>query len=502
MAKVSSLCDDEDDELREACGVFGCVSSDEWPTQLDVAHIICLGLVALQHRGQESAGIVTSQGLNVKKMSSHKGSGLVSTIFNDEILSKLKGNLGIGHTRYSTAGGTDVVNAQPFIIHTIHGLLALGHNGELTNAQMLRKSVLQKGVGLSTNTDSELITQLLSLPPPEGEVEGPDWAARIQGFMREAPMAYSLVLLHGNKIFGVRDPYGNRPLCLGKLMLPGGPANKPLNEPDGWVISSESCAFQSIGAKYFREVEPGEIVELSRTGVRTLQIVPRPNSDPPAMCIFEYVYFARADSILEGQMVYSVRHRCGIQLAIESPVEADLVSTVPESATPAAIGYAQKTGLPFLEVLCKNRYVGRTFIQPSTRLRQLGVGKKFGPLSENFAGKRVVLVDDSIVRGNTIGPIIKLIKDAGAKEVHVRIASPPLISPCRMGINIPTKDELIANKLDSKELAAVIGANSLMYLTVEGLHAAVRQGIKNDKDREVGHCTACLTGMYPVALEW
>uniref|UniRef100_T1IGS5 Amidophosphoribosyltransferase n=2 Tax=Strigamia maritima TaxID=126957 RepID=T1IGS5_STRMM len=436
----------EDDTLRDACGVFGCIASDKWPTQLDISHIICLGLVALQHRGQESAGIVTSLGDEFTPMSVHKGSGLVSTIFNDDILAKLKGNLGIGHTRYSTAGGTDMVNAQPFVIHTMHGLLALAHNGEL-------KISIKKGVGLSTQSDSELITQLISLPPPDGEKNGADWTARIKNFMRMTPTAYSLVLLHGDRIFGVRDPYGNRPLCLGKLMLPG-EHTKTSDKPDGWVISSESCAFQSIGAEYFREVAPGEIVELRKEGIRTLGICPRQKCGPSSHV---------ADSILEGQMVYSVRHRCGKQLAIEAPVEADLVSTVPESATPAAIGFAQESGIPFLEVLCKNRYVGRTFIQPTTRLRQLGVGKSSDRARED--------------RVSSIG------------------------SPCHMGINIPTKNELVANSMNPEQLAQLVGANSLMYLTVEGLQKAVREGIKDSAPENVGHCTACLTGVYPVDLQ-
>lgn len=287
------------------------------------------------------------------------------------------------------------------------------------------------------------------------------------------------------------------------------------SETEGWVVSSESCSFLSIGAEYYREVLPGEIVKISKAGVQTLDIVPRhKEKDPSAFCIFEYVYFARPDSIFEGQMVYSVRRRCGQQLAIEAPVEADLVSTVPESATPAALGYAEKCGIQYVEVLCKNRYVGRTFIQPNMRLRQLGVAKKFGVLSDNFVGKRIVLVDDSIVRGNTISPIIKLLKDSGAKEVHIRVASPPIRYPCYMGINIPTKEELIANRPEFDDLAGYIGANSVVYLSVEGLTSAVREGIKSFKDQQNGlngttshpssggHCTACLTGEYPVELEW
>ncbi|XP_069050406.1 amidophosphoribosyltransferase [Lepisosteus oculatus] len=368
--------------------------------------------------------------------------GLVSNAFPPEALQKLEyGNLGIGHTRYSTTGISELQNCQPFVVETLHGKIAVAHNGELVNAQKLRKQVMRHGVGLSTSSDSELIMQLLALTPPMEELDTPDWVAR-----------------------------------------------------------------------YYREVLPGEIVQISKHGVKTLSVVPRPEGDPPAFCIFEYVYFARPDSIFEGQMVYSVRQRCGRQLAIEAPADADVVSTVPESATPAALGFAQQAGLPYVEVLCKNRYVGRTFIQPNTRLRQLGVAKKFGALTDNFAGKRVVLVDDSIVRGNTISPIIRLLREAGAKEVHIRVASPPIRFPCYMGINIPTKEELIANRPEFENIARYIGATSVVYLSVEGLVAAVQGGVasREEKDaviggkasRKGGHCTACLTGKYPVELEW
>lgn len=347
-----------------------------------------------------------------------------------------------------------------------------------------------------------------------------------------------------DKIYGVRDPYGNRPLCIGRIVSIDGAKNRTngvtngngelhsTDDTDGWVIASESCGFLSIGARYVREVLPGEIVELTKNGVRTIDIVERPRDEqnrvlPQAFCIFEYVYFARSDSIFEGQMVYTVRIECGRELAIETGIDADIVSSVPESGksqyqrfafknvnsnvssqlliklgTAAAHGFSRQSGIPFVEVLCKNRYVGRTFIQPSPRLRRLGVAKKFGALSENVAGKRVVLIDDSIVRGNTIGPIIKLLRDAGATEVHIRIASPPLLHPCYMGINIPTKQELIGNRLKPNELAEYVGADSLAYLSVDGLVRAVRRNIKTNDKSQLGHCTACLTGEYPVELEF
>ncbi|XP_066998656.1 amidophosphoribosyltransferase isoform X2 [Anabrus simplex] len=497
----------EETGLTHECGVFGCIATGDWPTQIDVAQVICLGLVALQHRGQESAGIVTSEGYCAKGFHVHKGMGMIGNIFTDDSMKKLKGNLGIGHTRYSTSAASEEVNCQPFVVHTAHGALAVAHNGELVNCGSLRKKVLSRGIGLSTHSDSELITQALCLNPPDGEVNGPDWPARIKHLMQLAPLSYSLVIMQKDRIYGVRDPYGNRPLCIGKIVpikMKNGFNNsdeEEEEEEEGWVISSESCGFLSIGARYVREVFPGEIVEMTKYGIKTVSIVERPNAKPQAFCIFEYVYFARSDSIFEGQMVYSVRMQCGRQLAKEASVDADIVSSVPESGTAAAHGFSRESGIPFAEVLCKNRYVGRTFIQPSTRLRQLGVAKKFGALSENVKGKKIILIDDSIVRGNTIGPIIKLLRDAGAKEVHVRVASPPLLYPCYMGINIPTREELIANKLDSFKLAKHVGADSLEYLSVDGLVQAVRHGIKT-RSTSVGHCTACLTGVYPEKLEW
>ncbi|XP_076357243.1 amidophosphoribosyltransferase-like isoform X2 [Tachypleus tridentatus] len=432
--------------LQEACGLFACVACGEWPTNLDVAHIIYLGLVALQHRGQEMAGIVTSKGENKKKFAVHRGVGNVSQVFSEDHLRNLHGNLGIGHTRYSTHGGTEHQNAQPFVVYTLHGLLAVAHNGELVNAKNIRNKILENGVGLSTGSDSELITQILSMPPPEESNHG-DF------------------------------------------------------KPEGWIVSSETCVFPSVSAKLHREIEPGEIVQVTKHGIQSIGIVSRPDNKLPAFCIFEYVYFARPDSILEGQMVYMVRKECGRQLALEAAYEADIVSTIPESATPSALGFSEASGIPYAEVLCKNRYVGRTFIQPNPRLRQLAVAKKFGPLSANFRGKIIILIDDSIVRGTTIGAIIKLLKESGAKEVHIRIASPPLHYPCYMGINIPTREELIANELNAEQLAKKLGANSLVYLSVDGLLSAVQRGISNN-GKPFGHCTACLTGKYPVELEW
>ncbi|CAL1271504.1 unnamed protein product [Larinioides sclopetarius] len=306
--------------------------------------------------------------------------------------------------------------------------------------------------------------------------------------MSRTKTAYSLLIMSGDTIYAVRDPYGLRPLCVD-------------DECEGYVVASESCAFPSVSGKLLREVEPGEILEITKNGLRSICIVPRPSDQKMSLCIFEYVYFARPDTYMEGQMVYTARLECGRQLARQSPVEADVVSAVPETSTPAAIGFAEESGIVYREIFSKNRYVGRSFIQPSTRLRQLAVLKKFGPLSDNFKDKRIVLIDDSIVRGTTIAAIIRMLREAGATEVHIRIASPPLHFPCYMGINIPTKEELIANKLNADQLAEQIGADSLVYLTVENLEFAVRKHSNTD-EKCGGHCTACLTGKYPVELEW
>ncbi|CAG2207910.1 PPAT [Mytilus edulis] len=493
-----------DTDLHEACGVFGCVATGAWPTQLDVAHTIYLGLVGLQHRGQESAGIVTSLGAEDSKFKTKKGMGLVTHIYAEEDIAKLKGNIGIGHTRYSTQGESEIQNIQPFVVETEHGLIAVAHNGELVNAKSLKKKLLRHGVGLSTGSDSELITQLLTHLPECGEPQGlVNWVGRIKRIMAETLTSYSLVIMHHDKIYALRDPFGNRPLCIGKLYPAAAFSGKKVisdDDVDGWVVSSESCNFNSMGARYYREVLPGEVIELSKEGVKSVYIAPRPNKAPPAFCIFEYVYFARTDSTFEGQMVYTVRQRCGRQLAEEAPVNVDIVSTVPESATPAALAYAEKLGIPYGEVFCKNRYIGRTFIQPNMRQRKLGVAKKFGVLTENFRGKRVVLIDDSIVRGVTMVPIVKLLRAEGAAEIHIRIASPPIKYPCYMGINIPTFQELVANVVPLEDMPSHFGADSLQYLSVDGLKKAVREGIKNPNG-SVGHCVACLTGEYPVKCD-
>lgn len=532
--------------LKEKCGVFGVISNGDWPTSLDVAHIICLGLVGLQHRGQESAGIVTCK-YKSEPFSVSRAEGLVSSAFNEASMRTLKGNLGIGHTRYSTSGGSGNLQlAQPFVVHTKYGTIAVAHNGELVNSSKLRQNLLSHGVGLTTGSDSELITQCLSQPPPDEfkypryrkkatstngassidpaaanqtsatneSMKGfpqysmplPEWkaditpdentiASRLLYLMSLTPVSYSLVVMYNECLYAIRDPYGNRPLTIGMLTPPpnaGDLGSIPYSVidncfVDGWCVSSESCPFPSVHAKLKRDVEPGEIIKFERNKLpKTLAFMRRPsNVQSPSFCIFEYVYFARPDSIMEGQTVYTVRKRCGQRLAIESPavgvndnVEDFIVAPVPESSIPAALGYSQQSGIPYVEVFCKNRYVGRTFIQPTTRLRRMGVTKKFGPLTENFTGKSIILIDDSIVRGTTIGQLVRLLREAGAKAVHIRIASSPLKFPCYMGINIPTKEELIANHLDPAPLALTLGAASLKYLSVEGLRESVQSGIR------------------------
>ena len=341
----------------------------------------------------------------------------MSNVFKEQEIKTLKGYMGIGHNRYSTLGESMLVNCQPFVVDTLQSWIAVAHNGELVNAKSLRKKILESNVGLSTNSDSELITQLLSMTPSCGEPNGANWPSRIKNLMSITQCSYALAILTKDGIFGVRDPYGNRPLCVGKVLKPcDGQRDSTCA---GWLLSSESCPFPSIGAEKLYDVAPGEIVHLTRKGVTRVETIPPlKSSDPAAFCIFEYVYFARPDTSFEGQMVYNVRQECGRQLALEAPISAEIVSTVPESATPAAMGYSEIVGIPYIEVLTRNRYVGRTFIQPNSRLRKLGVARKFGPLTENFRNKRIILIDDSIVRGNTMAPIIKLLRKAGASEVN------------------------------------------------------------------------------------
>ena len=446
------------DSPREACGVFGISAPG-----MDIARLAYFAIYALQHRGQEAAGIATCDG---KTAHIHKGLGLVSQVFNEDNLQHLQGHLGIGHTRYSTTGSPRLNNTQPYILETLDGPLAIGHNGNLVNAPKLRRDLLERGVGLFTSTDSELIIHMLA------GARG-NWLQRIRQMMTIAEGAYSLTILTRDAIYGVRDPWGLRPLVLGEL-------------ENGLAIASESCAFATIGGRAIREIDPGEIVRVDQGGYEIIQGVPE---EKAAFCTFEQIYFARPDSVLGGRLVHRVRQALGRQLARESPVEADIVVPVPDSGTPHAIGYAQESGIDYSEGLIKSRYIGRTFIQPTHRQRKVGVAMKFNPLPDNLKGQRVVLVDDSIVRGNTSGPLVQLLRDAGAAEVHMRVACPPIRFPCFMGVDMASQSELIAAHKNLDEIKEYIGVESLNYLSVEGMMNTLRA--------QDGYCNACFTGAYP-----
>jgi amidophosphoribosyltransferase len=453
-------CTGFDDSPKEACGVFGIFARGE-----AVARITFFGLFALQHRGQESAGIAVSDGYGAKL---YKEMGLVSQVFNETNLAPLVGHIAIGHTRYSTADSARPVSAGPFLLESALGPIALSHNGNLVNTNELRKKLFERGVGLASSCDSEVMIQMLA------GAQGDTWEDRIRDMMSTALGAYSLTILTRDSLLAVRDPWGFRPLSMGRLN-------------GGWVVASESCALETVGAREIQEVPPGVIVTINDEGMRMVQ---GREPEQSSLCIFEYIYFARPDSMLDGQLIHEVRQELGRQLAREHPVEADLVIGVPDSATAAAIGYAQESGIPYSEGLMKNRYIGRTFIQPDDRLRKAGVALKFNPLPQVLVGKRIVVVDDSIVRGNTSAPTVELLRRAGAGQVHLRISSPPIRHPCFMGVDMATYDELIAHRLSVKEIERTIGADTLGYLSLEGMIKALR--------RPLGRfCTACFSGDYP-----
>jgi amidophosphoribosyltransferase len=456
-----------DDDPKEACGVFGVYGPGE-----DVARLTFYGLYALQHRGQESAGIATSDGT---EFNLRTGMGLVSQVFDEEDLAYLRGHIAIGHTRYSTSGGSLECNAQPIIVsdRADGSPIALAHNGNLTNASLLREDLEAQGIVFETTADSEIIAHLLAIAPAG------TWEERFHYVMRRIEGAYSLAIMTRDTIFAVRDPLGVRPLCLGQL-------------DSGWVIASESCALEHLGVALDREVQPGEVVQIDASGIRSFFPVKPPTRQ--AACTFEYTYFARPDSKLEGILVYPARERMGAELAREYPVEADIVIGVPDSAIPAAIGYSRQSGLPYREGLVKNRYVGRTFIQPDQRIREAGVSLKFNALADVLQGKRVVVVDDSIVRGTTKPHVMGLLRRAGAREVHVRIAIPPIVSPCFFGVDMATRWELIAANKTVEEIREHIGADSLGYLSLDGLMRAIGLG----EDRL---CNACFTGRYPIDVQ-
>jgi amidophosphoribosyltransferase len=449
--------------LHESCGVFGVYASDE-----DVARLTFFALFALQHRGQESAGIATTDG---KRFQIYAKMGLVSQVFDEDSLCRLTGNIAIGHNRYSTKGSSRVANAQPLIVGKDEATIAITHNGNIINAEHLYKELSDQGYTFQTSTDTEVIANLILSSPEK------DWIGKIRYAMHRLQGAYSFAITTHDSLYGVRDPLGIRPLCLGTVN-------------GGWVLASESCAFDHIGATFTREIEPNEIVAINENGVDSY----REKVDRRALCIFEYIYFARPDSTINGRLLYLARQAMGEVLAEEHPVDADLVMGVPDSATIAGIGYSRKSNISICEGLLKNRYVGRTFIEPDQRIRDLGVKLKFNPLPQILEGKRLVVVDDSIVRGTTTPQVVKLLRRAGVTEVHMRICAPPIRYPCFFGVDMATRRELIAAQKTVAEVRDSIGADSLGYLSIDGLIKAIALA-------EDTFCLSCFTGDYPIPVQ-
>jgi amidophosphoribosyltransferase len=464
-----------DDHFRDQCGVFGIFGHSE------AANLAYLGLHALQHRGQESAGIVTSDG---RQLFAHRAMGLVADAFSQDQLGRLPGRLAIGHVRYSTAGGSHLKNAQPFAVDYARGSLAVCHNGNLTNADELRTTLEGRGSIFQSTSDTEVLVHLVAMSTQISiEDRVCDALTRVKG-------AYSLLFMTEDSLVAVRDPMGIRPLCLG--IFPGSHAEKGGGGGrDAHVIASEPTAFDLIGAEFVRDIEPGEMVVIDEGGVRSLRLAERA---PPHMCVFEYVYFARPDSRLGGRSVYEVRRQLGQRIAKEHPIEADVVIPVPDSGVPAAIGYAAALGIPFEMGLIRSHYVGRTFIEPQQSIRHFGVRLKLNPVEPVLRGRRVVVVDDSIVRGTTSRKIVKMVRDAGAREVHLRISSPPTQWPCYYGIDTPTRRELIASSHSVEEIARYVTADTLGYLSLEGMLAAVSGPGGNPE----GYCHACFSGKYEI----
>jgi len=450
--------------LHEACGVFGVYAPDE-----DIARLTFFALFALQHRGQESAGIATSDG---DKIQVYANMGLVSQVFSEASLATLNGgHIGIGHNRYSTTGSSSKCNVQPIVVGKGAEAIAVAHNGNIINAKLLREELAAQGFTFNTSTDTEVIANLVLSSTEKS------WVDRIRYAMHRLQGVYSLTMLTRDSLYAVRDPMGVRPLSLGTIK-------------GGWVIASETCALDHIGADFLREVGPGEIIVINAEGIKSY-------SEPvgrKSLCIFEFIYFARPDSVINGRLLYPIRQAMGEVLAQEHPVDADLVMGVPDSATAAALGYSHYSGIPLCEGLLKNRYVGRTFIEPDQRIRSLGVKLKFNPLPQVLDGKRVVVVDDSIVRGTTTPQVIKMLRKAGAKEIHMRICAPPIRYPCFFGVDMATRWELIAAQKTTPEICKFIGANSLGYMSVPGLIKAVNLPRDN-------FCLACFTGDYPIPVQ-
>ncbi|MDD5748358.1 MAG: amidophosphoribosyltransferase [Actinomycetota bacterium] len=467
MNELTRLFDDSSNFMRrprslnEECGVFGVYAPGE-----DVGRVTYFGLYALQHRGQESAGIAVTSGDGILVV---KDMGLVSQVFNENSFVNLKGTSAIGHVRYSTTGSTYWENAQPIYDVTPRGPIALAHNGNIVNTEELRDELSQAGFGFTTTTDTEVMSALLN------RANEPDDMLAVERTFPSLRGAYAAVILTEKGLLGVRDPFGVRPLCLGKTDA-------------GFFMASESAALDVVGASLIREIEPGEVVMVGEDGISS-RIFAR--SKRRALCIFEFIYFSRPDSILYGEVLFEARKKMGARLAEEAPVEADMVIPVPDSGIPAAIGYAERSGVSYSEGLIKNRYIGRTFIQPSQSIRQLGVRLKLNPLASVIRGKRLVIVDDSIVRGTTSKKIINVLKEAGAKEVHMRVCCPPIKFPCFYGIDTANRDELIASKLSVEEIREFLGADSLHYLSMENLIDSCAMEKEN-------FCTACFDGNYPI----
>ena len=439
----------------------------------EASRLAFFGLFALQHRGQESAGIASANGTTINL---HTDMGLVTQIFREPDFYPLSGDLAIGHTRYSTTGSSQLCNAQPILVSGHHGQLALAHNGNIINSYQLKAQLeTQWSCEFSSTTDSEVVAYLLANAP------GQTWEERVFHCMRTLEGAFSLVALTPDTLIAARDSLGIRPLCLGQLN-------------NGWVIASETCALDHLGATFVRDLDAGEVVVIDNNGIRSAKKQPDDSPQKRALCVFELIYFARPDSILDGQLVYSVRQAMGAQLAREHSVDADLVIGIPDSSTAAAVGYAQESGIAYSDGLIKNRYVGRTFIEPEQRLRDLGVRQKFNPLTEVIKGKRLVVVDDSIVRGTTTPHVVNLLRKAGALEIHMRVCAPPIQHPCYMGVDMATRQELIAANNSVEEIRSMTGADSLGYLSVEGLLKVAG----NDRG---GFCDACFTGNYPVPVQ-
>ncbi|MGO0059026.1 amidophosphoribosyltransferase [Brevibacillus fluminis] len=456
------------DKLNEECGVFGIYDHHS------AAQLTYLGLHALQHRGQESAGMCSSDG---EKWYKHRGMGLVSEAFGKGDLEKFSGHIAIGHTRYTTAGSSKIENAQPLFFRYAQGSMAVAHNGNLVNASVLRKELEEKGSIFQSTSDTEVIAHLIA------RSQNKDLPNAVRDALQHIKGAYALLVMNEKQLVIALDPNGLRPLSLGRM-------------GDAVCVASETCAFDIIGAEYWREVQPGELIVVDENGVQTSTFAEKTKR---SICTFEYIYFARPDSDIDGINVHMARKRLGKQLAQESPVEADVVTGVPDSGISAAIGYAEASGIPYELGLIKNRYVGRTFIQPSQEMRERGVHMKLSAVRKVVEGKRVVMIDDSLVRGTTSGRIVKMLREAGAKEVHVRVSSPPIMNPCFYGIDTSTREELIATTHSLEEIRQYIGADSLAYLSVEGMVEAV--GRAEDGPHR-GHCLACFTGDYPTEIEF